>query len=86
MLKYDCHLRSYGRDFNEQREEGGFKVEVVDFVKKFSIDEVTHFGLDCKEDLYICHKDRGDGTEDRAARRRFIEARPRPLVGSEGLS
>jgi SAM-dependent methyltransferase len=56
ILKYDCHLRSYGKDFGERLQEIGFKVQIDDFVKRFSMEEVTHYGLDCTEDLYLCTK------------------------------
>jgi SAM-dependent methyltransferase len=56
ILKYDCHLRSYGKDFGERLEAAGFKVEIDDFVKRFNMDELTHYGLDCTEDLYLCTK------------------------------
>ena len=56
ILKYDCHLRSYGKDFGGRLEAAGFKVEVVEFVKRFNMDELTHYGLDCTEDLHLCTK------------------------------
>jgi SAM-dependent methyltransferase len=56
ILKYDCHLRSYGKDFGDRLAEVGFKLEIVDFVRRFSTDEITRYGLDPTEDLYLCHK------------------------------
>lgn len=56
ILKYDCHLRSYGHDFGERLLAAGFKVEIDDFVKHFSTEEVARYGLDCTEDLYLCTK------------------------------
>jgi SAM-dependent methyltransferase len=56
ILKYDCHLRSYGKDFGERLEAAGFEVSVVDFVKRFSMEEITRYGLDCTEDIYFCRK------------------------------
>lgn len=56
LLKYDCHLRSYGRDFGQRLEAVGFNVEVVDYVKRFSMEELKRYGLDGTEDLYLCRK------------------------------
>ena len=56
LLKYDCHLRSYGRDFGGILAVSGFDVVVVDFARRFSVEELKRFGLDCTEDLYVCTK------------------------------
>lgn len=56
ILVYDCHLRAYGLDFKDTLEEAGFEVEVSEFVKKFSREDIKRYGLDRTEDLYICRK------------------------------
>lgn len=56
ICKFPSHLRAYGRDFKQILEGAGFQVEVSDFVKKFSEDEIKRFGLDRSEELYICKK------------------------------
>ena len=56
LLKYDCHLRSYGMDFDRRLEAAGFQVEVVDFVKRFSTRDIERYGLDCSEKMHLCRK------------------------------
>lgn len=56
ILKFPDHRRAYGKDFKDLLEQAGFKVEVVDFVKKFSRPDIERYGLDTTEDLYICRK------------------------------
>lgn len=56
ILKFDDHLRAYGRDYDRRVEAAGFEVEVDSFVRELPMSEVRLFGLDCTEDLYICRK------------------------------
>ena len=56
ILVYDCHLRAYGPDFKDTLEDAGFGVEVNNFVKEFTPQEIKRYGLDRTEDLYICRK------------------------------
>ena len=56
ILVYDCHLRAYGPDFKDTLEDAGFGVEVSNFVKEFTPQEIKRYGLDRTEDLYICRK------------------------------
>lgn len=56
LLKYDCHLRSYGRDFTHLLQSAGFRVEVVDYVSGLSTREIERYGLDCSESMHLCRK------------------------------
>lgn len=56
ILKFPDHRRAYGRDYKELLESAGFEVEVSQYVKRFSKDEIKRYGLDATEDLYICRK------------------------------
>lgn len=56
ILKFEDHVRAYGKDFADRLEEAGFQVEVLPYVKRFGAEEVKRYGLDKTEDLYICRK------------------------------
>ncbi len=56
ILKFDDHLRAYGRDFGSRLESAGFAVEVDTFVRELSMAEVALYGLDCSEDVYVSRK------------------------------
>ena len=56
ILKYDDHVRGYGKDFADLLETAGFDVEVLPFVKRFTPEEIKRYGLDETEDLYLCRK------------------------------
>lgn len=56
ILKFDDHLRAYGRDFGGRLESAGFRVEIDPFVRELSMSEIALYGLDCSEDLYISRK------------------------------
>ena len=46
------HVRIYGMDYFDRLEETGFKIEIFNFPNSI----VEKYGLDEKEDLYLCHK------------------------------
>lgn len=54
ILRWPGHLRAYGKDFAERPRAAGFDVDVCEYVKGFSEDEIKRYGLDPGEDLYIC--------------------------------
>lgn len=56
ILKWPGHLRAYGKDYADRLEEAGFEVEVVDYVRSFTEEEIKRFGFDPEEDLYFCYK------------------------------
>lgn len=56
ILKYDDHLRAYGKDYLDRLESAGFLVDVDPFVRELSMADVALYGLDCTEDLYVCRK------------------------------
>lgn len=46
------HVRLYGNDYPERLKQAGFKVEVLDISRKYP----KKFGLNPKEELFVCHK------------------------------
>lgn len=56
ILKFDDHKRAYGKDFARRLESAGFEVEIVQYVKRFSLEELKRYGLDGSEDIYLCRK------------------------------
>ncbi|MEX2512901.1 MAG: methyltransferase domain-containing protein [Cyclobacteriaceae bacterium] len=50
------HVRWYGRDYNRRLEKTGFILDEIDFVSKFSIDNIFKYGLDKTETIYLCRK------------------------------
>ena len=50
------HLRLYGLDYSNRLENAGFKVNVDDYVKKFSNEKNMKYGLDSTELIYHCEK------------------------------
>lgn len=56
FIRWDDHLRAYGKDFKQQLEAAGFEVEISRFVKKFSPEEIKRYGLDVTEEIYISRK------------------------------
>jgi SAM-dependent methyltransferase len=50
------HMRWYGRDYKDRLSSVGFKVTEDDYVKHFSPDELTRFGLISTELIYYCEK------------------------------
>ena len=53
--QYD-HVRWHGKDYGKRLEKSGFKVEELDFVNEFSIDEIVTMRLPKDEILYIARK------------------------------
>ncbi len=56
MLKFDDHVRGYGKDYGQRLGSAGFRVEVDDFVKKMSMREIIRYGLDISENIYLSRK------------------------------
>lgn len=56
ILRWPDHLRAYGRDYPEILASAGFNVEVRPYVRKFSAEEITRYGFDAGEDIYVCTK------------------------------
>ncbi|RIA10271.1 methyltransferase family protein [Flavobacteriaceae bacterium MAR_2010_72] len=50
------HVRWYGRDYKQRLESVGFKVIEDDFVKQFSTDDISKYGLTSNELIYYCEK------------------------------
>ena len=50
------HLRKYGRDYKDRLEEAGFRVVVEPYVEQLSSSKVKRYGLNRKEDIYLCFK------------------------------
>jgi SAM-dependent methyltransferase len=53
--QYD-HVRVYGRDYFDKLREVGFKVEAVDYTKKFSEKQLDYFRLAPGELIPVCKK------------------------------
>lgn len=56
ILRFESHLRAYGKDFPEVLGRAGFDVEVDPYVKKFNKADLKRYGLDRTEDIYLCRK------------------------------
>jgi len=56
LFGQDDHVRIYGRDFIKRIESTGFIVNEVDYVNKFSFEEIKKFGLDKEEIINLCTK------------------------------
>jgi predicted SAM-dependent methyltransferase len=51
------HVRSYGRDYKERLERGGFSVEVISYLTQFSAQEFQRYGFNKDEDdIFVCRK------------------------------
>ena len=50
------HVRVYGQDYGDRLTSVGFKVNVDEFVQKFSPEERFRYGLQMDEDIYLCRK------------------------------
>jgi SAM-dependent methyltransferase len=50
------HVRYYGKDYPQKLSNAGFVVDENDYVKTFSEEEITRFGLPSYETLYVCTK------------------------------
>jgi SAM-dependent methyltransferase len=50
------HVRIYGRDYFLRLKKAGFKVTEDAFIDKFSESEITKYGLDKNEMIFICTK------------------------------
>ena len=50
------HVRIYGKDLTKRLASAGFKVTEVDYVSTFSREEITRYGFDPYEILYLCEK------------------------------
>jgi SAM-dependent methyltransferase len=53
--QYD-HVRWYGRDYKDKLKNAGFNVTVDDYIKKFSSEELSKFGLSSSHLIYYCTK------------------------------
>jgi SAM-dependent methyltransferase len=60
ILKFDDHVRGYGKDFPELLAKAGFQVEVVEYAGAFDEDERKRYGIDAREDLHVCRKPAGE--------------------------
>lgn len=47
------HVRVYGRDYVERLVEVGFSVKIEAYARTFSVEQITRYGLDVDDDLYI---------------------------------
>ncbi|MCX7651144.1 MAG: methyltransferase domain-containing protein [Flavobacteriales bacterium] len=52
LFGQDDHVRLYGRDYPERIRQAGFIVEVVDFTKELSPDEIQKYALPAGELIY----------------------------------
>lgn len=50
------HVRVYGRDYIKKLEQIGFVVNEVDYISKFSSEELYRYGLISSEKIYHCRK------------------------------
>lgn len=59
------HVRIYGKDFVKRLEKGGFSVEVLNYVNRFTPEEREKYGLkdnynlllfETNDDIYVCRK------------------------------
>lgn len=50
------HVRVYGRDYAKRLEVSGFQVQVDDFSRRVAQARPGYFGLDAREDIYLCRK------------------------------
>lgn len=51
------HVRFYGKeDFMHRLQSAGFKVEAVEYARKFQEDEIRALGLNVKEVIFVCRK------------------------------
>ncbi|GBG06369.1 hypothetical protein PAT3040_00894 [Paenibacillus agaridevorans] len=50
----DDHVRIYGRDFASRLLKAGFFVEIEQFAKEFSDNEIAMYGFLPHEDIYVC--------------------------------
>jgi ubiquinone/menaquinone biosynthesis C-methylase UbiE len=53
--QYD-HVRIYGIDYKDRLSSAGFKVEIQDYVSKFSEEDIFKYGFQRGEDIFICYK------------------------------
>jgi len=50
------HMRIYGRDYKARLESAGFSVTVDGYVRELDEAAVQTYGLNVKEDVYVCRK------------------------------
>lgn len=55
LYGYYGALRIYGKDFVKKLTNEGFKVEIIDYIKKFKKEEIKRYGL-IPELFYLCKK------------------------------
>jgi SAM-dependent methyltransferase len=48
------HVRVYGADFEQRLREPGFEVDALRYGQRFSENEISRFGLDRDEIIYVC--------------------------------
>lgn len=51
------HVRVYGKDYITRLEKAGFNVEVIDYISRFTLEEVSRYGLMVGEKIYLVKKD-----------------------------
>lgn len=57
LYGHPSNVRIYGKiDYLAKLKSAGFDVEVDDYVKSFSANDIIKFGLSTDEDLYVCKK------------------------------
>ncbi len=56
MFGQKDHVRVYGRDYINRLIGGGFKPEVVDYVKTFTAEQRFKYGIKAGDDIYLCRK------------------------------
>lgn len=50
------HVRIYGLDYSRRLRESGFTVDVIDFIKDISKEDVFKYGLIEDEKIHLCRK------------------------------
>jgi SAM-dependent methyltransferase len=50
------HVRVYGHDFRDRLEQAGFAVTVERPYRRMARDEVEHFGLSRRDDIFLCRR------------------------------
>jgi len=48
-------IRTYGKDFKQKLKNAGFKVKTIDYIKKFTKNQIKNFRLN-NEKIYLCKK------------------------------
>lgn len=51
------HVRIYARDYKQRLESAGFRVDVDGFVGELERTQAERYGLDPRENLYLCRKE-----------------------------